>query len=160
LANLKREMGKLGGTSAELPPEGDRTSAADPDPASYPPLRQLPRLAVPYANLYRTVRVQENIFELLTQQYEVARIQEAKDIPVVSVIDGPGIPEKKSFPRRKLLTLIMTMMVVGVTSAWLIFRNHWNDLSAQDPRRVFLRDVFETLNPKRIRAWSFRGRPA
>src|SRR5262249_44192515 len=68
LANLKREMGKVGGTSAELPVEGDPQTAAGSDPASYPPLRQLPRLAVPYANLYRTVRVQETVFEMLTQQ--------------------------------------------------------------------------------------------
>ncbi len=72
LANLKRELGKLGGSSAELPPDGDPSSrrdsrAGDPEAISYPPLRQLPRLAVPYANLYRSVRVQENIFELLTQ---------------------------------------------------------------------------------------------
>ena len=119
LANLKREMGKLGGSSAELSPDSDQSSRGDsahvnPEPISYPPLRQLPRLAVPYANLYRNVRVQETIFDLLTQQDEVARIQEAKDIPVVSIIDAPGIPEKKSFPRRKLLTLIMTILVVGV----------------------------------------------
>ena len=164
LANLKREMGKLGGTSAQLPADGDpaaeRDRAADADPISYPPIRQLPRLAVPYANLYRSVRVQENIFELLTQQYEVARLQEAKDIPVVSVIDAPGIPEKKSFPRRKLFTLIATLFVLGVVSAWLIFRYHWNNLDTQDPRRLFARDVFATLNPKRILAWSFRRRPA
>ena len=77
----------------------------------YPPLRQLPRLAVPYANLYRQVQVQETLFELLTQQYELARIQEAKDVPVVSVIDSPGIPEKKSFPPRLLLAEILTLVV-------------------------------------------------
>jgi capsule polysaccharide export protein KpsE/RkpR len=160
LANLKREMGKLGGTSAQLPAEGDSSSGASSDPASYPPLRQLPRLAVPYANLYRTVRVQENVFEMLTQQYEVARIQEAKDIPVVSIIDAPGIPEKKSFPRRKLLTLILTAIILGITAAWLIFLHHWNSLDPHDARRVFARDVFATLNPKRIRDWSLRRRPA
>jgi capsule polysaccharide export protein KpsE/RkpR len=165
LANLKREMVKLGGTSAELstdagdpPPQG--SSSADADPISYPPLRQLPRLAVPYANLYRGVRVQENVFELLTQQYEVARIQEAKDVPVVSVIDPPGIPEKKSFPRRKLLTLIMTMLVVGVTSAWLIARHHWKNISVHDPRRVFASEIFETLNLKRLWYLRFNGRTA
>jgi capsule polysaccharide export protein KpsE/RkpR len=161
LANLKREMGKLGGTSADLPLDADHTSqndtsAGDPDPISYPSLRQLPRLAVPYANLYRTVRVQQNVFELLTQQYEVARIQEAKDIPVVSVIDAPGIPEKKSFPRRKLLTLIMTFIVVAATSVWLILREHWNHLSVHDPRRIFASEVFATLNPKRF--WQVRLR--
>ena len=152
LANLKREIGKLGGSSAELANESDPahggSSAADPEPASYPPLRQLPRLAVPFANLYRNVRVQENIFELLTQQYEVARIQEAKDIPVVNVIDAPGIPEKKSFPPRKLLTLIMTMLVLAATSAWLLVRARWQNLDPLDPRRVFGAEILATLNPK------------
>ncbi len=164
LANLKREIGKLGGSSAELTPDSDPaahhdSSPADPEPDSYPPLRQLPRLAVPFANLYRNVRVQENIFELLTQQYEIARIQEAKDIPVVNIIDAPGIPEKKSFPRRKLTTLIMTMLVLAATSAWLIGRHHWNTLSPLDPRRVFAAEIFDTLHPKR---WPcrFMRRPA
>jgi hypothetical protein len=57
---------------------------------SYPPLRQLPRLAVPYENLYRNVRVQETVFELLKQQFEISQIQEARDIPVLSIIDSPG----------------------------------------------------------------------
>jgi uncharacterized protein involved in exopolysaccharide biosynthesis len=153
IANLKHEMGKLGGSSDELPAETGHSSRIDsPDgdsaPIDYPPLRQLPRLAVPYANLYRNVRVQENIFELLTQQYELARIQEAKDIPVISIIDAPGIPEKKSFPPRTLLTLIMTMVVVGASCTWQIFRHHWNNLSDQDPRRVLARDVFATIEPK------------
>ena len=161
--NLKREMGKLGGSSADLvsdsadPSPGASTPA---DPASYPPLRQLPRLAVPFANLYREVRVQENVFELLTQQYEIARIQEAKDIPVVSVIDAPGIPEKKSFPRRRLTTLVMTMLILAATSAWLILRHHWKLLDAQDPRRVFAAEILETLNPKRHWPLRLRRRPA
>ena len=158
LANLKGEIGKLGGSSAELDSESDPanggSSPADPEPASYPPLRQLPRLAVPFANLYRTVRVQENIFELLTQQYEVARIQEAKDIPVVNAIDAPGIPEKKSFPPRKLLTLIMTMMVLAATSAWLLVRTRWQNLDPLDPRRVFGAEILATLNPRRY--WPLR----
>ena len=146
VTNLKREIGKLGGTSAAL--TSDSSSSTDSESTSYPPLRQLPRLAVPYANLYRSVRVQENVFELLTQQYEIARIQEAKDIPVVNIIDAPGIPEKKSFPPRKLLTLILTMLVLGATSTWLIIRHHWNNISVHDPRRIFANEILQTLNPK------------
>ena len=94
------------GSSSPLPAEDPRDAAGTETGDGvkkeeiYPPLRQLPRLAVPYADLYRTVRVQETLFELLTQQYEMARIEEAKDVPAVNVIDPPGIPEKKSFPPR------------------------------------------------------------
>src|SRR5581483_6071029 len=111
IATLQQGLKKMTGCSAPLPP-GD-TSRTDPPSGSdeekgelYPPLRQLPRLAVPYMDLYRRVKTQEAAFELLTQQYELARIEEARDVPAVSVIDPPGIPEKKYFPPRLLLSAL------------------------------------------------------
>jgi hypothetical protein len=141
----------MGGTSAQLPPPGDSQSDAGGSTESggeslYPPLRQLPRLAVPYADLYRNVRVQETVYELLTQQYEIARIQEAKDIPVVNVIDAPGIPEKKSFPPRIILTLVLTASFVCLTAALLLFNERWKSVSATDPRRMLIAEVYEELH--------------
>ncbi|MGB9031199.1 MAG: Wzz/FepE/Etk N-terminal domain-containing protein [Acidobacteriaceae bacterium] len=142
-AELQRQLVRMGGTSAPLPRDGNKDSAAAPADSEelYPPLRQLPRLAVPYANLYRRVRVEEAIYELLTQQYEVARIQEAKDVPVVSVIDVPGIPEKKSFPPRLLVALILTMFATGVCAAWVLFLHRWQLVSSNDPRKILVRRV-------------------
>ncbi len=148
---LKRELVKLGGTSAQLPAEGESPAgtaglAGDAGDALYPPLRQLPRLAVPYADLYRRVKVQETVYELLTQQYEIARIQEAKDIPVVNVIDAPGIPEKKSFPPRLILTFALTAFFVLSTCAVLLFKERWKHVSATDPRRMLAAEVYEALH--------------
>jgi capsule polysaccharide export protein KpsE/RkpR len=150
IADMKRELTKMGGTSAQLPSSDDPAStsgarAGTDDDVLYPSLRQLPRLAVPYADLYRTVRVQESVFELLTQQYEVARIQEAKDIPVVSVIDSPAIPEKKSFPPRLLMALLLTLLVIGATAAAMIFERHWEAVDAADPRRQLANAIFSDL---------------
>jgi capsule polysaccharide export protein KpsE/RkpR len=149
--DLKRELIKLSGTSAQLPSPNDSQSEAGGSAegagdALYPPLRQLPRLAVPYADLYRNVRVQETVYELLTQQYEIARIQEAKDIPVVNVIDAPGIPEKKSFPPRIILTLVLTAFLVCLTCALLLFNERWKSVSATDPRRMLVAEVYEELH--------------
>jgi capsule polysaccharide export protein KpsE/RkpR len=158
LANLKRELAKLGGTSAELPAEGNDSSATSPanlESLSYPPLRQLPRLAVPYANLYRTVKVQENVFELLTQQYEISRIQEAKDIPVVNVIDAPGIPEKKSFPPRAVVSLVLTFIALVFTATFLILAHHWQSVGADDPRRVLATEILQTLHRSKRRYFRF-----
>jgi capsule polysaccharide export protein KpsE/RkpR len=120
-------------------------SSATADGLTYPPLRQLPRLAVPYANLYRTVRVQETVFELLTQQFEIAQIQEAKDVPVLSVIDSPGIPEKKSFPPRAILTLALTVIELLLFSAFLVLRAHWREVKQDDPRRFLARETADAL---------------
>jgi capsule polysaccharide export protein KpsE/RkpR len=140
IADLKRVLAKMGGTSEQLSPAGETAESGDSTTGTaadelYPPLRQLPRLAVPYADLYRTVKVQEAVFELLTQQYEIARIQEAKDIPAVSVIDSPGIPEKKSFPPRLLLALLLTMFTIGVTAGGMLFEYRWMRVDPTDPRR-------------------------
>jgi uncharacterized protein involved in exopolysaccharide biosynthesis len=145
IADLNRVLTKMGGTSAQLPAAGaseENKSAAE---ELYPPLRQLPRLAVPFADLYRTVKVQETVFELLTQQYEIARIQEAKDIPVVSVIDSPGIPEKKSFPPRLLLALLLTLLAIGATAGGMLFEYRWAQVDPTDPRRQLAEEILSDL---------------
>jgi uncharacterized protein involved in exopolysaccharide biosynthesis len=102
-------------------------------------------LAVPYADLYRRVRVQETVFELLTQEYEMARIQEAKDIPVIGVIDVPGLPEKKSFPPRLYVALLLTMLAWIAASAMILARHRWEQLSEQDPRKVLFQHIRKTM---------------
>lgn len=156
IADLRREIAKFGGTSARLPSDADND--ADPPSASlaYLPLRQVPRLAVPYGDLFRQLTVQETIYKLLVQQYEMARIEEAKDIPVVNVIDAPGIPEKKSFPPRILLALALTMATLIVSSFVLVFCHRWLLLSTNDPRRRFAREVSDAFASMRSSTWRRR----
>jgi uncharacterized protein involved in exopolysaccharide biosynthesis len=150
---LQHQLSKMSGSSAPLPAEDTTTEdnqhrAISADIELYPALRQLPRLAVPYADLYREVQVQETVFELLTQQYELARIQEAKDVPVVSVIDSPGIPEKKSFPPRMLLALLLTTVATAIAAALLLAWHRWLLVSAIDPRKILAQQIFGTLSAK------------
>jgi capsule polysaccharide export protein KpsE/RkpR len=155
IASLKRELEKMGGSSAPLSPAATADAGAT---LPYLPLRQVPRLAVPYANLYREVQVQETVYNLLTQQYELARIQEAKDIPVVNVIDAPGIPEKKSFPPRTILALALTIVMLILTSLLLLGHHHWLLLDAGDPRRRFAQEIKDTLRSLRNRLKTQRRR--
>jgi uncharacterized protein involved in exopolysaccharide biosynthesis len=87
------------------------------------------------------VRVQETVFELLTQQYEIARIDEARDIPVVSVIDAPGIAEKKSFPPRLIVTLVLTFLALLGASVTVLLREAWAQFSPADPRKRLMAEV-------------------
>jgi uncharacterized protein involved in exopolysaccharide biosynthesis len=150
IASLQDELAKMTGSSAPLAADAMDDDNANPSGNDggelYPPLRQLPRLAVPYADLYRRVKVQEAVFELLTQQYEMARIQEAKDVPVVSVIDPPGIPEKKSFPPRLRLALLFTFLCFSGASALILIRDHWAKVDPRDPRKMLLADVLPVLH--------------
>lgn len=129
IADLQHELTKMSGTSSDA--ASDSSSNGD----GYPSLRQLPRLAVPYANLYRRVRIQETVYELLSQQYEMARIAEAKDTPIVSVIDAPLLPEKKSFPPRLILIVALTGLSLLAACSYVLVREYWVQLDPSDPKR-------------------------
>ena len=150
IASLQGELAKMTGSSAplvagEIHDDSATSGGGDDKGELYPPLRQLPRLAVPYADLYRRVKVEETVFELLTQQYELARIEEAKDVPVVSVIDSPGIPEKKSFPPRVLLALLLTFLTFAGASALILMRDHWSAVDPCDPRKMLVAEVLPVI---------------
>jgi uncharacterized protein involved in exopolysaccharide biosynthesis len=147
IASLQRELTKLSGSSAATSEETSSSHSQDDDNL-YPSLRQLPRLAVPYADLYRRVRIQETVFELLSQQYEIARVQEAKDTPVVSVIDPPLMAEKKSFPPRLLTILLLTTLTAGITSGFILVRDFWQQVSVTDQRRVLAQQIVRSLSTR------------
>jgi capsule polysaccharide export protein KpsE/RkpR len=163
IAALQHDLQKMTGSSAPLASQQAGVDHAAPGPEDkgelYPPLRQLPRLAVPYADLYRRVRVQETVFELLTQQYEIARIEEAKDVPVVTVIDPPGVPERKSFPPRLLLALLLTFISFVTASALILMSEHWSRIDPADPRKKLAEEVLAVVR-RRIRSAATGARGA
>jgi capsule polysaccharide export protein KpsE/RkpR len=161
IASLQGQLVKMTGSSAPLNAGDARDIGLDPkgDDSNgelYPPLRQLPRLAVPYADLYRRVKVQEAVFELLTQQYELARIEEAKDVPVVSVIDSPGISEKKSFPHRLLITLFLTFFSFATASTLILVRDYWSTIDSSDPRKELAMEILPVLRRRLRSALAFK----
>jgi capsule polysaccharide export protein KpsE/RkpR len=140
VASLEQELGKLSGSSAGVFDDSGAETSGDKS-SLYPSLRQLPRLAVPYANLYRRVRIQETVFELLSQQYEMARLEEAKDTPVVSVIDPPLVAEKKSFPPRLLVILLLTAFSVASSAGYFLIRHQLSQIGRYDPRRELAQQI-------------------
>ncbi len=89
----------------------------------------------------------------------MARIQEAKDIPVVSVIDPPGVPEKKSFPPRILLTLLLTFFAFVAAAAVILIRDRWSQVDSADPRKKLATEVLSVFG-KRLRSVAALGRGA
>jgi capsule polysaccharide export protein KpsE/RkpR len=129
-ARVRAAQARVGVLRRELSRESDGSAdsaggQSEDGTLPYPALRQLPALAVPWANLYRRVRIEETVYELLSAQYETARIEEAKSVPVVSVIDPAGWPEKKSSPHRLILILASTLLALAAGSLFLLAQRSW-----------------------------------
>jgi tyrosine-protein kinase Etk/Wzc len=80
----------------------------------------MPDLALQYARLLRDMKVHETLDNLLTQQYEISRIQEAKDSPTVQVLDVATVPERKVKPRKAQIVLL-SVFSAGFIAAFLAF---------------------------------------
>jgi uncharacterized protein involved in exopolysaccharide biosynthesis len=95
----------------------------------------LPIVGVQWADLYRRSKIQETVFELLTQQYEIAKIEEAKEIPTVKVIDVADYPERKSWPPREIIVTLGTLLSLAGAIAWFKLKASWKVLPADNPKK-------------------------
>lgn len=68
------------------------------------PISKVPELGLEYVRALRELKYHETLFELLAKQYEIARIDEAKDAPLIQVVDPAIPPERKSWPPRGVFT--------------------------------------------------------
>jgi uncharacterized protein involved in exopolysaccharide biosynthesis len=140
IVELQRQLEKMGGEEAK--PPADASQTGDPP---YPSIRELPLLGVTYADLLRRTKIQEAVYEVLTQQYELAKVQEAKETPSVKVLDLAEVPERKSFPSRSLVIMVGTALSFGLSATWLAGKAAWEKSDAHDPRKVFALEIFSVL---------------
>ena len=69
----------------------------------FPLLSDIPELSIQLYRLKREVEIQNNLFTFLTQQYEEAKIQEAKNTPTIQILDIAVTPQEKYKPMRVLI---------------------------------------------------------
>jgi uncharacterized protein involved in exopolysaccharide biosynthesis len=70
--------------------------------------------------------MQGAIYEILTKQYELAKVQEAREIPPIKVLDEPDVPEKKSSPHEMMIVFYGIVLSALAGIAWIISPILWN----------------------------------
>jgi uncharacterized protein involved in exopolysaccharide biosynthesis len=138
LSELEKQLEKLGGVAS-----APAIDPANGEPA-YPSLRQLPVLGLTYADLYRRLTINESVFEALTKQYELARVEEAKEIPSVKVIDPGLVAEKRSGPPRVEIVMAGALFSFCSAGAWLFSRQAWLNTDVRDPRKALAAEIAAT----------------
>ena len=121
LEALKRELSRIEGSSpiaAAISKSGEAGSSG---------LDNLRRL--------RDMKYYEIIYELLARQYELAKIDEARDAAVIQVMDKAIEPERKSKPRRALI-VILTALVAGFFAIIWAFIREAGERARQNPQQV------------------------
>jgi capsule polysaccharide export protein KpsE/RkpR len=151
----RRQLAKMSGKvpasadgSADTAPQPAGGGSSEASGADYPTIRELPILGVTWADLYRRTRVEEVVFETLTKQYEMAKVEEARETPSVKILDAAEVPEKKSFPPRLLFALLGTILAFCGACVWALGSARWQGLGSEDPGRRLASDVIQTMRAK------------
>jgi capsule polysaccharide export protein KpsE/RkpR len=139
IEELQRQLNKLGGEPGRTGNPGNPGNSEKK--SLYPSIRELPVLGVTYADLYRRTKIAEVVYELLTQQYELAKVQEAKEIPTVKVLDAPVLPEKKSFPPRMAILALGGVFAFSLGAGWVLGGARWAATEASDPGKMLAQEV-------------------
>lgn len=113
-----------------------------------------PPLILEQARLQRQRDLKYAVYQAVVQQYDEARIQEARTVPVLTILTKPYVPVKKSGPPRRLIVVACALLGFalvfvhrGLTSFIRQFRRDhestWNDLTASLRRRQVESDTRE-----------------
>ena len=99
LIRLKTEIADLQGQLSRLHKGGGNDSTAAI------PTSKVPALQLEFVRKTREVKYHEALFEMLSKQYESARLDESRDAPVLQVLDPASYPDMKSAPKRMYIML-------------------------------------------------------
>src|SRR5580700_11331731 len=154
IGELREQLQKLGGSNSQVEVRNDNSL--------YPSIRKLPLLGVTYADLFRRTKIEETVYELLTQQFELAKVQEAKEIPTVKILDSAVTPTVKSSPHRVLLTWCGTALALCGAVAWILLRKRWREIDPGDPGRLLAEEMATSvaLTARRFAATGAAARSA
>ncbi|HEX8926691.1 MAG TPA: GNVR domain-containing protein, partial [Terriglobales bacterium] len=87
------------------------------------PTKTLPEVGLEYIRRYRDVKYYETVYQLIAKQYELARMDEAREAGLVQIVDSADLPDKKSWPPRAIIVLLSAIASLLVAMFWVIMRD-------------------------------------
>jgi tyrosine-protein kinase Etk/Wzc len=125
LAGLRAELARM-----ETASPGAATGSIDI------PVGKLPAAAVDYIRARREVKFQETLLESMLRQFEIAKLDEAKEGPALQQVDIAQRPDRKSKPARAVIVLATTLLAFLGSSLFVIWRRYGALMREQDPSRA------------------------
>ncbi len=121
--NLVLAKQELAALQAQL----DRVAGSQPDSGSDLNLSKgrVTQAGMEYVRRFRDLKYQETVFELLAKEFEVAKLDEAREGAIVQVVDAPAVPDKKSFPPRLLIIIGSAIFAFFVAAFWVSIRQRF-----------------------------------
>ncbi len=104
---------------------------------------RVPAIGMEYLRKLRQLKYNETLYELLVKQYELAKLDEARDAVVIQVVDRAIPPERKSRPKRALIVLLATGMALFMSALIGLFLERSGKRAEMRPGDALSRNGFD-----------------
>jgi tyrosine-protein kinase Etk/Wzc len=108
------------------------------------PTGTVPAAGLEYVRKYREVKYQETMFELLAKQFEVAKLDEAKEVAVIQIVDTAIAPDEEAKPRRLLIAILAGIAAAFASVLWA-FLLEARERLRRDPQQAAKLDMLRRL---------------
>lgn len=119
LAALRAQLGKVAGEGGTVGSDIGVSQSS------------IPAAGMAYIDSLRDVRYYETVVELLAKQFELAKLDEARE-GFVQISDYAVPTDKKSSPHRAVIVILSTLLGLLLACVWCIFANRWEEMK-RDP---------------------------
>ncbi len=126
LAELQAQLTKLSGTTAD--------SSSD----IIVPKGNIPEAGMEYIRKLRDVRYYETVSELMAKQFEIAKLDEARQGTMIQVVDAAVPPDKRSFPQRTIIVVIAILLGFFAGCGWCIVAEGLQQLKSNSEENMRL----------------------
>jgi len=139
LASLRSQAEKMGaaseGATNALIPKGGMQEAG-----------------IEYIRKLRDVKYFETIFDLLARQFEIAKVDEARQGATVQVVDRAIVPDRRSSPKRTLIVLAAAVLGLFLGVVWAFAREGLTRLSNNPAEHLRLELLKKSMSPEKKQA--------
>jgi uncharacterized protein involved in exopolysaccharide biosynthesis len=99
------------------------------------PTGRIPSVGLEYFRKLREVKFNETLYELLLKQYELAKLDEARDAVLIQVIDKATPPDKRFKPKRGLMVIIATFSALFISIFLCFILEFYENIQKDDENR-------------------------
>jgi tyrosine-protein kinase Etk/Wzc len=127
IAIMQAKLGQL-----ETSQDAKASSASDGSGSQqfFPGAMRVPELRFELEQLIREQKIKETLFFLMTQRYEVAKVDEARDTSTFQILDNPTLPTLRARPQRRKVVMLAVLISLAAAAAWILVPVWWRRRSA------------------------------
>jgi len=133
LSALKSQLAKLAGT--------DQNLSAD----IMVPKGNIPEAGMEYIRKLRDVKYYETLEELIAKQFEMAKLDEARQGAIIQVVDVAIPPDRRSFPKRGLACVLVALFAFFAACGWCVSVEVFHRTKGSPLGRQRLKALLETF---------------